>query len=266
MSLRELKDWLVSALDRDSQNDPGLRAQALGGLALVTANLGEPEGARAYARQCLALGRERDDLRQIEWGLRVLSFDEPNLETRRQQLHECERLNHEVGNGVGLGWVTFLMAATLLEEGRFEQAQLTFEKSATIFASLNRHWEAANANVQVGFALIAQGDEPAALPIFAANLRIATELQAPSLATPALAGMAAARLGTDPDLATQLLAAAWAIADEHGQPLDADPHTYISVPAKQRAREQLGESFDTAWDAGSKLTLDEAVALALNSE
>src|SRR5438876_704980 len=43
----------------------------------------------------LALARERDDQRQIEWALRVLSFDEPDLDQRRRLLQECERLNRE---------------------------------------------------------------------------------------------------------------------------------------------------------------------------
>ena len=97
-SLRELEHWLVSALERDSGADPWLRAEALGGLALAAANLGERDDAREYARECLSLAREREDKRQIEWALRVLSFDEPDLDERRRLLQECERLNRQLGN------------------------------------------------------------------------------------------------------------------------------------------------------------------------
>ncbi|HEY7259145.1 MAG TPA: adenylate/guanylate cyclase domain-containing protein, partial [Gaiellales bacterium] len=66
-NLRELHRWLVSALERAADVNPSLRGAALGAAALAAANLGETEVAREHARESLALARERDDKRQIEW-------------------------------------------------------------------------------------------------------------------------------------------------------------------------------------------------------
>src|SRR4029079_3970569 len=74
--VRELKAWLVAALDRSADLDTGLAAELLGAAALATANLGESEEARGYARGSLEIARERNDKRQIEWATRLLSFDE----------------------------------------------------------------------------------------------------------------------------------------------------------------------------------------------
>src|SRR4026207_1571649 len=104
--------------------------------ALAPASLGEPADARAYARESLALARERNDKRQIEWALRVLSFDEPHLDERRRLLHECEELLRELGNEGGLGWVTYLLGVTLFEEGRFDEARQTLDEAVSIFGGL----------------------------------------------------------------------------------------------------------------------------------
>ena len=88
VSLRELKAWLEAALERANGVDDGVRADALGAVALAASNLGEIQLAGRYASESLAPARERNDTRQIEWALRVLSFNEPDVEERRRLLHE----------------------------------------------------------------------------------------------------------------------------------------------------------------------------------
>jgi tetratricopeptide (TPR) repeat protein len=266
VSLRELHAWLVSGLERAGDLDSGLRAEALGATALAAANLGQREDARNYARQCLVLARELDDKRQIEWALRVLSFDEPDLDERRRLLQECERLNRELGNDAGLGWVTFLLGAALQDEGRFEESREAFEQAASIFTELGRRWEASNAEMGVAEALIAAGDHELARPILEETLQTAVDLQSTALAIEALVGIASVRLQTDAGTAARLLAAALTLAEEAGWPLDARQQGLVAEPAERRAREQLGEQFEREWEAGSSLTLEEAVALALHDK
>ena len=265
-SLRELKEWLVSALERAGRVDSRFRAEALGATALAAANLGERDDAREYARESLALARERGDQRQIEWALRVLSFDEPDLDERRRLLQECKRLNRELGNEAGLGWVTYLLGSALFDEGRFEEARDTFEQAAAIFTELGKRWEATNAEMEVAYALIADGEDEPARPIVEEALRTAVDLQSLALAVQALVGVASVRVQTDPGAAARLLSAAWTVGEEGGQPLDPRLHGLVSDTVERRARERLGERFEREWEAGSDLTLEEAVALALDEE
>ena len=265
-SLRELKAWLVSALERAGGVDSQVRAEALGATALAAANLGERDDAREYARESLVLARERDDKRQIEWALRVLSFDEPDLDERRRLLQECERLNRELGSDAGLGWVTYLLGGALFDEGRFEEARDTFERAAAIFTELGRRWEATNAEIDVAYALIANSEDEPARPILAEALRTAVDLQSVALAVAALVGVASVRVQTDPGAAARLLSAAWTIGEEGGQPLNPGLHGLASETAERLAREHLGGRFEREWKAGSDLTLEEAVALALDEE
>ena len=178
-SVREMQGWLASALERAPNADAHLRGDALGAAALAAANLGEAEVARAYARESLALALERNDKRQIEWALRVLSFDEPDLEERRRLLHECERLLRELGDDAGLAWVTFLRGMTFVDEGSFDAARETLEQAAALFRELGRRWEATNAEITVGYTLLVAGQHAEARPLLEGALANAVDLGSP---------------------------------------------------------------------------------------
>ena len=264
-SLRELKAWLVAALDR-SDLDPDLRADALGAAALAAANLGESEVAREYARESLDIARARSDKRQIEWALRVLSFDEPDLDERRHLLHECEALLREIGDAGGLGWVTFLLGVTLLDEGRLKEAHEALNRAVAMFRGLGRRWEAATAENAIAYVLIADGQYQAARPFLEEALKRAVEFQSVALAIEALAALGCVRVQTDPGAAARLFSAAETIAEESGQRLDTSYALPFVDRAAEAARQRLGDAFDVEWKAGSELTLNEAVALALGEE
>jgi len=265
-SLRELHGSLASALERAADADPHLRGEALGAAALAAANLGEAEVARAYARESLALARERDDKRQIEWALRVLSFDEPDLDERRRLLHECERLLRELGNDAGFAWVTFLRGMTFVEEGNFDPARETLEQAAALFRELGRRWEATNAEIAVGYALVAADRHAEARPLLEGALANAVDMGSPGSIMEALVLLAAVRMEADAAAATRLLAGIRTIADEKGRELDPRYAGRVLETTERSGRERLGPRFEAEWEAGSGLTLEEAVALALDEE
>ena len=265
-SLRELHGSLASALERAANVDPHLRGEALGAAALAAANLGEAEVARAYARESLALARERDDKRQIEWALRVLSFDEPDLDERRRLLHECERLLRELGNDAGFAWVTFLRGMTFVEEGNFDPARETLEQAAALFRELGRRWEATNAEIAVGYALVAADRHAEARPLLEGALANAVDMGSPGSIMEALVLLAAVRMEADAAAATRLLAGIRTIADEKGRELDPRYAGRVLETTERSGRERLGPRFEAEWEAGSGLTLEEAVALALDEE
>ena len=264
--LRELQGWLISALDRAPGADAELRGRALGAAALAAANLGEVEVAREYARQSLALARERNDKRQIEWALRVLTFDEPDLEERRRLLDECEHLLREVGSDAGLAWVTWLRGIAFLDEGAYEEARGRFEEAAAIFGGLGRRWEMTNAAVATAYALIGERQHTAARTILERSLATGVELESSSIMMESLHGLAATRLEADPVGATRLLAASSSLADEAGLPLDPHYEVILRDATEEAARERLGDRFEREWEAGRALSRDEAVALALGDE
>lgn len=265
-SLRELHGWLASALERAANADAYLRGEALGAAALAAANLGEAEVARAHARESLALARERDDKRQIEWALRVLSFDEPDLDERRRLLDECERLLRELGNDAGLGWVTYLRGMAFVEEGSFDRGRETLGQAVVLFREAGRRWEEANAEIAVGYALVMADRYAEAGPLLKRALAEAVDLASPGSIMDALVLVAAVRMEADAAAATRLIAGVRAIADESGRELDPRVEGELLEITKRSARQRLGPRFDSEWEAGSGLRLEEAVALALDDE
>ena len=207
-SLRELKVWLVSALERAGGVDSRFRAEALGATALAAANLGERDDAREYARESLVLARERDDQRQIEWALRVLSFDEPDLDERRRLLQECERLNRELGNDAGLGWVTCCSAGRSSTRDASRRHARRSNRRPRSSRSLDSAGRRRTPRSIIAYALIADGEHEPARPILEEALRTAVDLQSLALAVDALVAVGSLRVQTDPGAAARLLAAA----------------------------------------------------------
>ena len=265
-NLRELHRWLVAALERAAGVSPTLRGEALGAAALAAANLGETEVAREHARESLALASERDDKRQIEWALRVLSFDEPDLQERRRLFDECERLSRELGNEVGLGWVTYLRGVTFMDEGRLDQARTTLEEAAALFRKLGRRWEATNAEISVSYTLLAADRHAESRPLLERALADAIALSSTASTIEVLVLLAAVRMEVDAVAATRLLAAVQAIADQHGHELDPRLEGRVFETTERSARERLGQRFEAEFAAGSGLTLEEAIELALRAE
>jgi hypothetical protein len=82
----------------------------------------------------------------------------------------------------------------------------------------------------------------------------------------ALVLLATVRMEADVAGATRLLAAVRTIADATGRELDPRFEGGVLETRERWARERLGPRFAAEWDAGSSLTLEEAVALALDEE
>ena len=205
-------------------------------------------------------------MRQIEWALRVLSFDEPDLNERRRLLDECERLLRELGNEAGLGWVTYLRGMNFVHEGSFDPARGTLEEAAALFRELGRRWEATNAEIAVGYALVVADRHGEARPLLEGALANAVDIAAQGLIMEALVFLAAVRMEADAAAATRLLAAVRTIDHEKGRELDPEYEGRVLETMEQSARERLGQRFEAEWEAGSRLTLEETVALALDKE
>ena len=263
-SLRELHERLASALERGAAADAYLRTEALGAAALATANLGQAEASRTYARQSLALARERDDNRQIEWGLRVLSFDEPDLDERRRLLNQCDVLLRELGNRAGLGWVTYLRGITFVEEGDLDRGREMLNEAAALFRDLRLGWEATNADIAIGYALVAADRHAEARHVLEGALATSVEIASPISTMATLVLLAAGRMDADAATATRLMAAIRANAREEGTELDPRLEGGLLDAIEGTARERLGRQFEAEWAAGSQLTLEGAVALALD--
>jgi hypothetical protein len=155
---------------------------------------------------------------------------------------------------------------TFVDEGSFDSARETLEQAAALFRELGRRWEATNAEIAVGYALVAADRHAEARPLLEGALASAVDIASPGSIMETLVLLAAVRMEADAAAATRLLAGVRTIADEKGRELDPRFVGRLLETMERTARERLGQQFDAEWQAGSGLTLEETVALALDEE
>jgi hypothetical protein len=172
----------------------------------------------------------------------------------------------ELGDDPGLAWVTALRGMTFVDAGNVDLARETLEQAAALFRTLGRRWEATNAEITVGWALVAADRHAEARPILEGALASAVEFASSGSIVQAVVLLAAVRMEADPAAATRLLAWVHACSDKSGYELDPRFEGRVFEAAERRAREQLGERFEGEWQVGLGLTLEEAVALTLEQE
>jgi hypothetical protein len=120
----------------------------------------------------------------------------------------------------------------------------------------------------VGYTLVVAGRHAEARPLLEGALANALDLASPWSIMEALVLLAAVRIEAEADAATaaRLLAGVRTFADETGREMDPRYEGRLLDLTEQSARERLGQRFEAEWEAGSGLTLDETVALALHEE
>ncbi|MBI5653151.1 MAG: tetratricopeptide repeat protein [Chloroflexi bacterium] len=211
---------------RQAQDDWGL-ALALSTLGLIALGAGDYTGARAIYSESLALRRGMNDA----WGVaKSLS-----------SLAGVERLtNHQA------------------------RARELIEESLQLYRQMGSPGDVARALHNLGYLETQRGDYPRARELFIESQQLFSSINHPRGIAECLNGFAVLASATrQPKLAAQLLAAADAIFDRLGaQRWQTDQVEYAS--ALNAARLQLTPAaFNAAWNAGRALTLEQAIAEAL---
>jgi tetratricopeptide (TPR) repeat protein len=243
------------------------RAHALNAAAGMAVETGDYAAGRQQAEEALAIHRTHGDAWGIARSTYMLGYaaiESGDFETAKPRFEETVRLMAELGYEQYVGQATFNLGWACEELGEREYAQSLAEENLQRARSINSpNLEAASLDSLAGFAHD-DGRFEEALSMKRAALRLLCELGdvqhiLDSLGRIANTHARAAR----PRLAAELLSASLALHEEAG----------LTVPLYQERRnhemlevlhEQLDDvAFAEAWAAGAKLTLDEAVALAL---
>lgn len=261
--LAEQHALLTEALANAPGLDPGLHADARAALAFTSFFLGDVEEWRRSAEESLALARELGDKRRIEWALRLLTFAEDDPAEKRRLLGEAEALARELGDDSALAWVLHLLGSAALAEGDYGEARARMEEGLALNRRLGLAFEVANSLCDLGFVAVSDGRYDDARELAAEALRLAVA-DSTTLIPPALACLAAIVLSEgDPERAARLLARAARMLDET-QLAQEEMYRPVWEATEAGVREALGNRLDQVWESGRALTVDEAVALALD--
>ena len=257
--LPEARNYLSRLFALDPS--PELRALALRGMATIAADLGEWDDAERYAEERGRLCRELGD----EEGANRALQNVGHVAERRGDLDRANAVYQEVlakarELGVDVGIPLRGLADVARKQGRFSDAEALYEEALAPFESVGDDAWVAFACVGLAAVHIHQGR----LDMARAPLRRALSLMV-SLRSPVGISFAldvAALAATDARSAARLLGKSDELREETGEPRPPVDVSYEQAAAA--AVDALGqERFDAAYAVGRALSLDDAVALAL---
>ncbi len=236
-----------------------LRARALGVMAAIAAEEGEWDDAERYAEERGRLYRELGD---EEGAIRALG-SVGYVAQLRGDLNRANVVFQEVlakarELGMDVGFPLFNLGAVARKQGRFSDAEAVYEEALASFESGD------DANVAYSCVRLAEVHvDQGRFDMARARLRRALSLLVP-LRSPGGIGWVlemAAVTATDARSGARLLGKSDELLEKSAAPIqDKD----FSVQAAAAAVDALGEErFDAEYAAGRALSLDDAVALAL---
>ena len=252
------------------ERSTGARAKALDGAALMARQSGDSSTARLRAEEALALHRELGDA----WGtansgvmLGLAVADESDFSRARQLFDDSVTLFRDADDEDNALWTTRLLAWAYEELGDGERARAMYEDNLDRARALGNKQVEGQTLTDLAARALEQGRARDAVSLMKDALRIDRDRGVPLQTAYDLLRFARALAlagGAQAD-AARLLSKADALLEEIGAGL-LPFFGRVSEEALTATRAQLDDdAFAEAWEEGQALTLDEAVALALDS-
>jgi non-specific serine/threonine protein kinase len=255
------------ALDQCGTASAGLRAKVLNGIAFIALFRVDYETMYRAGSEALVLSREADDAEAAAWSLMHMataSQSQRNLETARSQAEESLEIARSLGSQWLIGGALHSLGCTVLNQGDRKNAAVLLEESlavwrdcgAVVGPAYDLRWLAwidwAEGRIEQTCARLRE-----ALVLFASR----QERRGVALCLGDLALLAAECM--DSVRAVRLFAAAEATRASVGLP--QEPQLSVEYETSLQAiRSALGEeAFAVAWEEGRAMTLEQAVACAL---
>jgi predicted ATPase/DNA-binding SARP family transcriptional activator len=268
--LAEGRAWLEQALAVGRSAAPGLRARALHAAGSLATRQGDYEWAAALFEQSLALSEELGDLSGTARSLLSLGTvaAERGDQVRAMDLSErAAELYQESGDRRGHALAISNLGGIALERGEYAKASELSEQAYALFEGLEDSEGMALALVNQGFSALSEHQPERSLELLRDALRRLAELEFKDVIGYCFEGLAAVLVLTGrAEEAARLLGAAEALRESLGVELAPAEHaTHKETVDAVRAR--LGEErFSDAWRQGRELSLDAAIAYALEEE
>jgi len=265
--LGEARRRLDAALDAD-ETPTAARAKALNAAADLAMGQGDQEAVRLRAGQALQLYRELGDDGGAAEALFMLGHAaavEGDFARARDLAEESGRLRRGVGDEQGVVWARWLLAWACSGLGETERAdRLTEETIEQARKVGDLHLLALVLSGGRAYRAVNEGRVGDAVSMLTEAYEINRELGDQFRLTHIVSGLARALAASG-----SAIAAAQALSSERAWFEDAGGGvsgwlTIMDEPTLALIHEQLDDAtFAQAWEQGRKLTLDEAVALAL---
>jgi non-specific serine/threonine protein kinase len=262
--------WLKRALQSAKRASPTLRGRALGALGNLLLIRGKLAEARSCLAESLKLFRQAGVQPGIAEALRGLGFAVLNAGEVLQaesMLADALALFRTSGDVSGAVGCMLNLADAAVQHRDYERASALLEESFSLAKDLEDTSHVAYGLHTLGHIAWARGDPASALPLLERSLLISRDVGDRRGIAACLQSMAlVADAAKHPDVTTRLSAVATRIRAAGG--LGAHGRLWLALDQDRglaQARAVLGDqAFESAWQAGLALTLDDAVTEALS--
>lgn len=254
------------ALYRELGDKLGL-VWALGYLGRFLSSSGDYERARAYLEEGLATSREIEyptGMAYILISLGELVIWQGDCHAARPWLEESLVLQRQLGKSGNAAFSLGVLGDLAFREGNYLQARAYYEDSISLAQEVGATWNIGWGPVRLGYVALRQGDAARAKRLFEEGQQHLKEIGEMVGVVYALEGLASlATMQEQPERAARIFA--WADATR-----EAPGHTRPPVQQADVDRDlatihsQLDEAtFSAVWAEGQAMTLEQAVAYAL---
>jgi tetratricopeptide (TPR) repeat protein len=268
-------DWTMArvfynealALNREIGFRAGV-ARSLFDIGRLDLSQGDYTTARAVSNESLALYREIGDKRGSGMVLTFLgdmAVQEGNYAVAQTLLNESLTLNREMGEKWGMATALWSLADLSIMQDDYLAARSFSEESLSISRELDSKENIAGIRNLQGMIALEQGEYATARAAYLESLTSSMEFPTKYIVLRNLAGLAglAAAEGMPERAARFAAAAAETVRVSIGVTFAA-PDRRLFERTVASAKESLGEAgFQSAWEAGAAMTLEEAVKFAL---
>ena len=243
-------------------------AGSLNNLGNLAREQGDASGARAMYEEALALRREMRDRRGMFGSLANLAYvlhEQGDTASARVLFGESLAIARELGDRGGIALTLINLGDVAYEQGDHGAARGLSEEGLAIMRELGDRMGTSTALQVLGNVALDQDDYPGAAPFYREGLMIRQALGNRRGTVYSLEGVAAVLAGCGTALrAARIWGAAGRLREEIGLPLPPnDLREYNGHVDAARASAGDDEAFDVAWQEGRALTLEQAIALAL---
>ncbi|HET9661884.1 MAG TPA: LuxR C-terminal-related transcriptional regulator [Thermomicrobiales bacterium] len=261
----EGRDWLARALPLGGSSVPAARATGLVKLTILERDLGlHPDPARAA--EAVEIRRSVGDIRGIGRAL-FLSYTLVPVDQRERRLElltEAERYSKLADNACGLGWITFARSRLRLEGGDFEGAHTLLLDALALFREDGFRYGISSALIALGELEAQQGDREGSAERYREMLGLWGETLSKELLFRAINRIAAlVHTYGAPERAAALLAALHSLGRSTGMAPTPDEFERAARETETVRRQVDAGRFASAWDIGSRLGIDGAIAEAI---
>jgi predicted ATPase/DNA-binding CsgD family transcriptional regulator len=245
------------------------RARLLITAGVLAMLVGEGATAADALGEAMRLGAELGEPALEGWALAFLGLTETlsgRIDPAREHLEASRAIHHQLGIQNGWARATAPLGLSYSMTDEPERARELVEEALAANVATGDHWGQGQCHLYLGLIAESSGTAPDRESVhYRATVEHMREFRGGPLLPVALVGQAGVLVASDPGRAVRVLAAAHSLRERTGgrfAPLFAE----LVGRVRARAEAAAGPEAVGLWQQGARLSMDEAIALAFETE